>query len=272
MRTLETYIDLKLMSGRIYFTKEEALAELPMSSQAFTAAATRLIKKSRLIRPWRGFFLILRPEDRATGAPEPARWIDPLMKHLKLDYRVSLLRAAAFHGASHQAAMVFQVIVPDQLRSFELGRHRIQFLLQKPEAFSATNLDQWLARMKTDTGFAKMAGVELALLDSVRYFHEVGGINGAAQIVHDIGAKASPNKLRNAAAHYENSAIRRLGYLLDQFGHTRQSKVLVRSAQIAKSTKPLDPSVKPLIPELSQDWPIDADWMLTINTPVEIDA
>ncbi len=52
-----------------------------------------------------------------SGAPDPARWIDPLMKYLGTDYRISLVRAAAMHGSSHQAAMVFQVGVPQQFRS-----------------------------------------------------------------------------------------------------------------------------------------------------------
>ena len=74
------------------------------------------MKKGRLASPRRGFYLILRPEDRLLGAPDPSRWIDPLMKHLGLDYRISLLRAAAFHGSAYQAAMVFQVIAPRQLQ------------------------------------------------------------------------------------------------------------------------------------------------------------
>lgn len=73
--------------------------------------------------------MILRPEDRPLGAPDPSRWIDPLMKHLGLDYRISLLRAAAFHGASHQAAMVFQVITPRQSlpsRTVPSGSHNLK--------------------------------------------------------------------------------------------------------------------------------------------------
>lgn len=68
------------------------------------------------------------------GAPDPVRWIDPLMSYLGLDYRISLLRAAA------QAAMVFQVIVPKQLRALDIGRHRLQFIYQAPAAFAKTNL------------------------------------------------------------------------------------------------------------------------------------
>jgi len=68
------------------------------SPQAFQSAATRLMRKKRLTSPRRGFYLILKPGDSLLGAPDPARWIGPLMNHLGLDYRVSLLRAAAFHG------------------------------------------------------------------------------------------------------------------------------------------------------------------------------
>src|ERR1700722_20915784 len=102
MSSLQEFTDLHLARGQAYFSKPAALAEAGQTPQAFQAAVARLTKKGRLISPRRGFYLILRPEDRLLGAPDPARWIDPLMTHLGLDYRVSLLRAAAFHGAAHQ--------------------------------------------------------------------------------------------------------------------------------------------------------------------------
>ena len=67
-----------------------ALAELGQTPQAFQAAVARLRKKGQLASPRRGFYLILRPEDRSLGVPDPSRWIDPLTKHLGLDYRVSV--------------------------------------------------------------------------------------------------------------------------------------------------------------------------------------
>ena len=231
---------------------------LGLSSAAFTAAARRLAGKHRLASPRRGFYLILRPEDRVAGAPEPVRWIDPLMKYLGLDYRISLLRAAAFHGASHQAAMVFQVIAPRQLREFEIGRHRLQFVYQAPAAFANTNVPDWLSQIKNEAGFAKVAGVELTLLDCARYFHKAGGINGVAQIARDIGAKADPRKLAKAALAYENSAVRRLGYLLEHAGHVRQAKALEPYARKANSMKPLDPSIKPLTESLAWQYEKDA--------------
>jgi predicted transcriptional regulator of viral defense system len=271
MGSLDQYIDDQLSRGRAYFSRNEGMKALGIGLEAFSAAATRLTKKHRLASPRRGFYLILRPEDRVTGAPDPVRWIAPLMEYLGLDYRISLLRAAAFHGSSHQAAMVFQVIVPKQLRPFEIGRHRIHFIYQTPAAFSKTNRPDWLEQMKSEAGFAIVAGVELTLLDSARYFHQTAGINGVAQIAKDLGARADPRKLTKAAAAYENSAVRRLGYMLDHFGHTRQAKVLEPFARKAKSMKPLDPSAKPLLAELADQHEKDSKWMLVINEPVEID-
>ena len=271
MAGLDQYLDHQLSIGRGYFTREEALRAVGQSPEAFSAAAARLIKKGRLASPRQGFYLVLRPEDRVRGAPDPVRWIDPLMKYLGLDYRVSLLRAATFHGSSHQAAMVFQVIVPKQLRNIEIGRHQIQFVYQAPGAFAKTNREEWLSQMKSEAGFAKVAGIELTLLDAARYFHKAAGINGVAQIVRELGQKAEPHKLARAAAEYENSAVRRLGYLLDHFGHKRQARSLFRFADKAKSMKPLDPSVRPLVEEAEESHEKNSKWKLIINEPVEID-
>ena len=271
MASLDQFIDDRLLHGRAYFDRDEAVAAIGLNPESLTAAITRLVKKQRLANPRHGFYLILRPEDRMTGAPDPVRWIDPLMRYQGLDYRISLLRAAAFHGSSHQAAMVFQVVVPKQLRDFEIGRHRLQFLYQAPKTFAKLNQPDMLNRMKSDAGFAKMARVELTLLDCARYFHKAAGINGVAQIAKDIGAKAEPHALAKAAAAYENSVVRRLGYLLDRAGHVRQARALSPFAKKAKTAVLLDPSVKPFMESLSLPHEKDAQWKLVINEPVEID-
>src|SRR5690606_34295878 len=113
--------------------------------------------------------------------------------------------------------------------------------------------------------------VELTLLDAVRYFHKAAGINGVAQIVKDLGAKANPRKLAKAAAHYENASVRRLGYLLDRIGYGRQAGALEPFARQAKSTKPFDPSVKPLLASPAVLHEKDAKWKLVINETVEAD-
>jgi predicted transcriptional regulator of viral defense system len=271
MPSFDEYLDSLLARGRAYFSKEEGLKALGLSVNTFTATATRLAKRRRLVSPRHGFYLILRPEDRAAGAPDPTRWIDPLMKYQKIDYRISLLRAAAFHGSSHQASMVFQVIVPKQLRDIEIGRHRIEFIYQAPEFFKETNRPDWLDQIKSEAGFARVAGIELTLLDCSRYFHKAAGIDGVAQVVHDFGNRAIPGKLAKAADHYENAAVRRLGYLLESFGYRRQAAALEPFASRAKSIKRLDPSIRS-VSTLQRKSAKNPKWMLDINHPIEIDA
>ncbi|MBB3398875.1 MULTISPECIES: type IV toxin-antitoxin system AbiEi family antitoxin [unclassified Rhizobium] len=271
MSSLEDYIESKLMSGYSTFTREDALAELSLKPEAFTAALTRQISRKRLANPRHGFYIILRPEDRTAGAPDPARWIDPLMKYLGTDYRISLLRAAAMHGSSHQASMVFQLVVPQQFRSIIIGRHRIQFIYLAPSIFSATNQKDWLTPLKTDTGYAQAAGVELTLLDCIRYFKRATGINGVAQIAKDIGARANPRKLTSVAQHFENTSVRRLGYLLDLSNHKKQADALQSFAQQSDKYTRLDPSVRSLIEGLSFSEARDDRWRLDINENVEID-
>ena len=90
------------------------------------------------------------------------------------------------------------------------------------------------------------------------------------KIAKDIGAKANPRALAKAAAAYENSAVRRLGYLLEWAGHGRQARALEPFVRQAKTMLSLNPAVKPIVAALAQVHERNAKWKLTINEPVEI--
>ena len=270
MSMIEQFINNRLIEGRAFFTREEALIAIGGTSGALSAVLNRQIKKNRLASPRQGFYLIPRPEDQITGS-DPIRWIDPLMRFINVDYRISLLSAARLYGASHQAAMVFQLVAPLQLRPIILGRHRVEFVYQSPDSFNQVNQTPWVDSLKGDTGYSKVAGIELMLLDCTRYIHRSGGLNNVAQIVKDIGGKAAPKQLSKIAGYFENACIRRLGYLLDLAGHTRQSQALLQFVQRAKNFSPLDPSVKPLENLMADNVPRSASWLLTINEPIEVD-
>lgn len=271
MASLDAFIDDRLAAGRGWFSRDDAVAS-GIAPSALSLALTRAVAKRKLANPRHGFYLIVRPEHRAAGAADPAEWIDPLMKHQGLAYRVSLLRAAAHHGSSHQAAMIFQVVAPRQLRDLTLGAHRLQFIYQEPEALAACNEPAFLETIKTPAGFAVVAGVELTLLDCVRYMHRAGGINSVAQIVKDIGSEADTRRLARAATHYEGASARRLGYLLEQAGHGKQARALHSFAESAKHFAPLDPGVKPLVPALAEPPRREPTWKLELNETIEVDA
>jgi len=269
MSVLDSYLDDLLARGGHYFVWDDALASLDLSPQALASAIKRHVRKDRLATPRRSFYLILRPEDQVWGAPDPIRWIDPLMRYQKLDYRISFLRAAAFHGASLRSAKVFQIVTPKQLRPFELGRHRIEFIYQSPAAFTAVNAHRYLGRIKSATGSARVAGIELTLLDCMRYLQRAGGIHSVVQIVNDLGANAKAARLANLAVDYENAVVRRLGYLLTLAGHLRQAKALRPFVARAKSMTPLDPSLMTRMGSREDEHPRDLEWKLIINASVD---
>lgn len=271
MGPLERFIDEQLARGRSTFSRDELATSLPLSDSGLRSALVRLGKRHRVVNPYKNFYVALRPEHVWMGAPDAEQWISPLMGHLGLDYRVSLLRAAELHGSSHQATMVFQVVVPKQLRGIEIGRQRVEFISQAPREFNAVNQSEFLTSIKSPTGFAKAAGIELTLLDAARYLDKAGGINGVAQMVWTFGGKAAPRRLSRLAAHYETPCVRRLGFLLEHFQHHRQAKALEAFGASAKTNVLLDPFAKPTIPSLAMEFERDATWKLLLNGEVEID-
>jgi predicted transcriptional regulator of viral defense system len=271
MLRLEKWLDELLLAGRLSFLKQEALEGMGMTSANFNAAAAKLLARGVLAKPRTGFFVIVRPEDRVVG-PDPVLWIDALMAFLNLDYRVSLLSAAAFHGSSHQAGMVFQVVVPQQLPRLEIGRRRVEFVYQEGGAFERVNRPDGLERMKGDAGYVKVAGVELTLLDCVRYVNRAGGLHNVAQIVKDLGGQVSSTKLRAAARGYGAAVLCRLGYLLEWSGHGRSAAALVDAVCGVKSYKPLSTGVMDDVDIFPREFARDERWKLLLNEMPEVEA
>jgi predicted transcriptional regulator of viral defense system len=252
---LDAFLSRRLERGRPYFTREEALRALAASPSTLTTSLSKLARKGGIANPRPGFYLILTPEDKAQGAPDPKRWIHALMKHQGTDYRISLLAAAQFHGAA-QEAHALQLIVPGTLRDFAAGQHRLEFIAQAANTFVRTNRPEWLAEMKAGPSLAKAAGIELTLLDCASWFHKAGGISTVAQVTRALGARALPRRLTSLARAFDNAAVRRLGYLLELAGHEAQAKALDQFAREARAVKLLDPTSKLEPGEMSGRWKI----------------
>jgi hypothetical protein len=77
----------------------------------------------------------------------------------------------------------------------------------------------------------------------------------------DLGGKADPRKLAKLANVYENSSVRRLGYLLELAQHARQAKALEPFPREAISLKPLDPAAKPLVASLASPQEKNPKWI-----------
>ena len=217
-----TYLTERLSAGRVVFTASEAQEALGIGPGALLDAAERQQRRKHLIRPRRGFYVIVPPQFLRWGAPPPSWYIDALMAHSKRPYYVGLLTAAELHGASHQAVMEFQVITDRQLAAIRAGRSNIVFRYRKGMEAVANGVDEH----KTDTGYMKIASVELTALDLLRYPRGAGGLDHIATVLVDLGPRIDPGRLAALSRAFERSVAQRLGHLLERLGYGERTHEL----------------------------------------------
>ena len=212
---LSGYVSRLLAAGRTVFTAEEAEQALGVERGAFLDAAERLQRREALLTPRQGFYVIVPPQYASWGAPPPAWYLDALMRHEGQTYYVGLLKAAEFHGATHQAVMEFQVISAKRLPAIRAGRSLLVFYFRKDvEAVMAG-----VEGRKTDTGTMKISSPALTALDLLRYPQASGGIDNVATVLSDLALKIDPTQLTALSALVERPVVQRLGHLLEHLGH-----------------------------------------------------
>ena len=259
-KTLSTFLDDLLSSGKVVFSREEALGALRVARGAFLDSAERLQKQGLLISPRQGFYVIVPPQYRSWGSPPPAWYVDDLMRHEGRSYYVGLLKAAELHGATHQAVMEFQVITDKRMPRISAGRSVLSFYYRKDLEPSRTGIEDH----KTDTGRMKISSVELTALDLLRYPHASGGINHIATVLSDLGKKIDASKLAALALSFERPAIQRTGWLLDHLGFRDCTKKMHRRF-LKETQRPWtelepaivgDPDLTPPVVEKDRRWNI----------------
>ena len=212
---LSGYVSGLLAAGRTVFTAEEAEQALGVERGAFLDAAERLQRREALLRPRQGFYVVVPPQYASWGAPPPAWYIDALMRHERQAYYVGLLKAAEFHGATHQAVMEFQVISAKRLPTIRAGRSLLVFYFRKDvEAVMAG-----IEARKTETGTMKISSAALTALDLLRYPQASGGIDNVATVLSDLAPKIDPAQLTALSALVKRPVVQRLGHLLEHLGH-----------------------------------------------------
>ena len=212
---LSAYLTDQMASGRIVFTRDQALRELGLGRRAFLDAAERLQRKGQLASPRQGFYVIVPPQFSSWGGPPPSWYIDDLMRYEGRPYYVALLKAAELHGIAHQAVMAFQVITDKRLPDIRLGRSRISFHFRK----SMQDVSASILSRKTDTGTLSLSSPELTALDLVRYPRAAGGIDNIATVLMGLSAAVDAEKLASLSSAFERAAIQRLGFLLGYLGY-----------------------------------------------------
>jgi predicted transcriptional regulator of viral defense system len=221
--SLAQFVDHLQSRGRYVFRRDEAIRALAVSDIALKFAARRLVAKSRLAMPRRGFFVIVPLEYAAAGAP-PATWfVDDLMAFEEAPYYVGLLSAAALYGAAHQQPQELQVVTSSSLRPTVAGRTRLRFILKREAERTPVN------EQKTETGTMRVSTPEATALDLVRYEATMGGTGAVATVLSELAERLDPKRLVAAArADVELSVAQRTGFILDHVGANAKTEPLAR--------------------------------------------
>lgn len=266
---LSSYASGLLAAGRGVFSADEAQKELGISRGALLDAAERLQRHGQLIRPRRGFYVIVPPQHATAGAPPPEWYIDPLMRHERRPYYAGLLTAAAAHGASHQAVMEFQVITNKLLSDIEAGRTRIVFSYRKDMAAVAAGIEDH----KTQSGYMKLSSPELTALDLVRYPQSGAGLDNIATVLSGLAERLQQEKLAFLSDVFQKAVVQRLGHLLGRLGQPQIAEPMfvelsARGPLAWVELEPKQAGDPDLSPSPSER---DARWRVIVRRPPEID-
>ena len=263
---LYDWVNDEMIRGRYIFTKDDVKKlNLPISAQALLNSLNRLIERGIIMSPWQNFYVAIPTEYKLRGVVPPSFYIDRLMQFLGRDYYVSLLTAAAFNGASHQKAMVFQVMTNGgPIRSGVKNGTKLEFTLCQDLPLEFTR------QIKTQTGYMTVAGPELTALDVVDEENKVGGLSRAAEVLVELCENTSwdADKLP-LTNHFSSATIQRLGYLLEKIDFREQADSLYALFKQSGKTMrkiPLKQTVA-----IHEDMPIDNRWKIIENYKLDID-
>jgi predicted transcriptional regulator of viral defense system len=201
-----------LSRGRHAFTTADARAWLGVGPTAARVALARLLARKAIVSPFRGYYVIVPPEYRALGCLPGEQFVPTYLESRGTAYYVALLSAARLHGAGHQAAQVFQVMVEKSRRPVACGRVRVQFVARR----GVREVPAMAAQ--TDRGTMRVSTREATLLDLVGFPRHAGGLDNVATIVRELFGELDGGLLAAAAAHAPIAWAQRLGYLLELLG------------------------------------------------------
>lgn len=261
MMSVADYIEELEAIGRYTFTTDDAVQAIGASAVAVRAALRRLKQKTIIATPYRGFHVVVPPAYRRLGCLPADQFIPDLMGHLRKPYYVGLLTAAKYHGAGHQAPMVFQVIVPTSRRGLQCGEVRVEFIARRDMCATPT------VERNTHTGVIQIATPEATAVELVGYPEECGYLNNVATVLTELTDSISGEQLAAEGRRAPLAWVQRLGYLLSLVG------AVELAAHLEPVTAERNAFTVALAPWKSMAGALrDERWNVAVNTEVEPDA
>ena len=262
MQSISSFLAEIQANGRVTFTLDELDDRLPIKRSSVSRALTRLTQKRAIVPIKSGFYSILLPTEKKQGVPSPKRFIQQLMAYLDKPYYVSLLTAAAWHGAAHHAPMTFFVTTTyPAIRDIDKKGIHVHFLFTSK--FPAKGVTQ----KKTDVGFVQVSSPALTMLDLIKYEHSVGRLERSAEVICELVEQVEAADLESVLPLFSLRTLQRLGYVLEKVIEERQLHPVVFTF--------LQPQKLKYIPLISSHEDIliskDDKWKINVNEVLQIE-
>ncbi len=208
--TLNEWVKDREIRGKVTFTSDDAYTALPCVEKShIQVELSRLVSRARVQNVYKGFYVIVPPQYALKGIIPAPYYIDALMKHVGKPYYVSLLSAAALHGATHQRAMATQVMTRAPRPTISARNRQIAWCFRKQipvELLTAAN---------TETGVMYYSNAELTVVDTVQFAGHIGGYQRAATVLSEMMETVDISKLERVLPYTNHAVIQRLGYILE---------------------------------------------------------
>ncbi|MCQ2171350.1 MAG: type IV toxin-antitoxin system AbiEi family antitoxin [Bacteroidales bacterium] len=260
------WIDAQEMRGRYFFTKEDVQKIFPdAKGHSLEVALSRLVSSKRIMSPWKNFYVIVSMEYRLRGVVPEHFYIDQLMRFLSRNYYVSLLSAAALHGASHQQSMTYFVMADGApLRNVRKKGTKIDFI-QKNDIAS-----DCLQQEKTQSGYLNVSSPLMTALDLVQQERKVGGMSRVAEVLYELmDVVTLDDKSLPLLRRFPVAVIQRLGYILSLLEYepvADELYALCRNGGLKFRKTALKASAP-----VEEGMPVDERWKVIVNKEIDID-
>jgi predicted transcriptional regulator of viral defense system len=249
--------DHLLSSGVNTFTLAEATQLLERTGDAVRKGLERLTRKRLIFSPARGFYVVVPPQFRRQGTVPATHFIDAMMQALGRRYYVSLVSAAALHGAVKPApSEPLQVMVDRHVTDRDLGTTELWFYKSRHAAY-----DIGIEEHDGPTGALRVASRELTAVDLVQHIDDCGGINHVAALLDALIPLRIPT-LADLAGTRDLATARRLGHLLSRLDPNLGLGPLQELADLHRPT-PTD-----LVAGARRRGRVDPHWNVRINAQV----
>jgi len=245
--------DLEL-DGRIAVTSDELVERLDADHRSVAVAIHRASQRGEVRSPMRGFHVVvpLRYRERQDV---PIDWfLDDWMRFARCAYRVSGLAAAARHGATHQAARSYDVVIDRTLRR-AAGRWPERVRFHRDSVTRPTR------EVETPYAPLRLATPEVCAFDLVTWPQRFGGLSHVATVLSELELDEA---VLAAEAHARSvSVVRRLGFVLERVGAPIGLAGLYEIASRYATPTPLVGAAR--------TGPVDPRWGIIENASVEVD-